>query len=135
MRPAETAYILCRGEKLQVELYFSENGRIPVRELLESIGDQKITIKLAALAELIANRAIVYDEKKYRIIERKHRIFEFKVLSYRFFSFFSVGGKVIITSGYKKSSKKVNKQELNRAIRLKQNYMERLERGEYYEKM
>lgn len=135
MRIAETIYILCRGEKLQVEFYFSEDGRIPARELLESVSDRKVAVKLAALAELIADRAVVYDEKKYRIIERKHRIFEFKILSYRFFSFFSSGGRVIITSGYRKGSKKVNKQELNRAIRLKQNYTERVERGEYYEKM
>lgn len=135
MRPAETAYILCRGEKLQVEFYFSEDGRIPARELLNSISDRKIAVKLAALAKLIADRAVVYDEKKYRIIERKHRIFEFKILAYRFFSFFSSEGRVVITSGYRKSSQKVNKQELNRTVRLKQNYTERVERGEYYEKM
>lgn len=135
MRSAETAHILYRGEKLQVEFYFSEEGRIPAKELLESINDRKIAVKLTALAKLIADRAVVYDEKKYRIIERRHRIFEFKILCYRFFSFFSAGGKVIITSGYRKGSKKVNKQELNRAIRLKQNYTERVERDEYYEKM
>ncbi len=135
MRSAETVYILCRGEKLKVEFYFSDDGRIPARELLEGVNGRRVAVKLAALAKLIADRAVVYDEKKYRIVDRKHRIFEFKVLAYRFFSFFSAGGKVIITSGYRKGSKKVNKQELNRAVRLKQDYMERVERSEYYEKM
>jgi len=135
MRPAKHEYVFYCGRQYQIEFYFFENGKIPARELLLSSNDQKVIVKLAALAKLIADTAVLYDEKKYRIVERKHRIYEFKVIAYRFFSFFSSKGKIIITNGYRKNSRKVNRQELSRAIRLKQDYTERIERGEYYEKI
>ena len=134
MRPAKYEYVFCCGRKFQIEFYFSENGRMPAKELLINSHDQKVAVKLTALAKLIADTAVLYDEKKYRIVERKHRIYEFKVLAYRFFSFFSSGGGVIITNGYMKKSKKVDRRELSRAIRLKIDYLERVERSVYYEK-
>jgi len=134
MRPAKHEYVFCCGKKFQVEFYFSENGKMPVKEFLISSNDQKAAVKLAALAQLIADTAVLYDEKKFRIVERRHKIYEFKVLAYRFFSFFSSGGKVIITNGYRKCSKKVNRQELSRAIGSKKDYTERAEKSEYYGK-
>lgn len=134
MRPAVEEYVFYRGKKLQVEFYFTAEGRMPAKELLEGITEQKVSVKLTAFAKSIADEGILYDEKKFRIVERKRKIYEFKPLSYRFFNFFSSEGALIITNGYMKKSKKVDRQELSRAIRLKNDYLERVERDIYYEK-
>lgn len=135
MRPAVEEYVFYRGKKLQVEFYFTDEGRMPAKELLERIAEQKVALKLAASVTWLADAGILYDERRYRIIERKYRIYEFKTSTYRFFNFFSETGKLIITNGYMKKSKKVDRQELSRAIRLKIDYLERVERSVYYGKV
>lgn len=134
MRPAVEEYIFYRGKKLRVEFYFTDEGRMPAKELLERIAEQKVTFKLAASVTWLADAGILYDERRYRIVERKHRIYEFKTAAYRFFNFFSSSGKLIIINGYMKKSKKIDKKELSRAVKLKKDYLERVEKGAYYEK-
>ncbi|MDD4879215.1 MAG: type II toxin-antitoxin system RelE/ParE family toxin [Candidatus Omnitrophica bacterium] len=132
MRPLTEDYIFYCGNKIEVEFYFTEEGEIPAKEFLESINEAKLIGKLMGYAKLIAEQGTLYDEKKFRIVAKKQRMYEFKPMAFRFFSFFS-GGKLIITNGYMKKSQKVKREELNRAIRYKNDYLFRVERGEYYE--
>lgn len=134
MRPAVEEYVFYRGKKLQVEFYFTDEGRMPAKEFLDKIPDPKIKAKLMTYAKLIAEVGALYDENKYRMVERKQRIYEFKPMAYRFFNIFFIGGKLIITNGYMKKSRKTSRQELDYAIRIKNDYLHRVKRGIYYEK-
>lgn len=107
---------------------------MPAKEFLESIRSQNVVVKLAAFVKLIADKGILYDEQKFKIVDKKDRIYEFKPVGYRFFNFFYTGGKIIITNGYAKKSQKVDKKELRRAINLKKDYVQRTTGGKYYGK-
>lgn len=49
-RPKTEEYIFYQGEKLQVEFYFTEAGRLPAKEHLEK-ASLEVKIKLAALVK------------------------------------------------------------------------------------
>lgn len=134
MRPTVEEYVFYRGEKLQVEFYFTDEGKMPAKEFLEGIPGTKVVAKLMGYVKSIVEQGALYDERKFRLVGKKQKIYEFKPTAFRFFGFFSAGGKLIITNGYMKKSQKVKNDELERAIRCKNDYFYRLERGMYYEK-
>ncbi len=134
MKSSVADHVFYRGEKLQVEFYFTDRGKMPAKEFLDDIPNPKVKGKLMAYAKMIADKGILYDENKYRMVERKERIYEFKIMAYRFFNIFSVGGRLIITNGYMKKSRKANRRELECAARIKKDYLNRIEKGIYYEK-
>ena len=131
--PKKEDYIFYQGEKFQVEFYFTETGKIPAREYLEetSLG---VKVKLATLVKYIAEQGRLFDITKFRQVDAKEKIYEFKPVSHRFFSFFYEGGKIIITSAYMKKSQKVGKKDLEKAKTMKKNYIARVKGGVYYEK-
>ena len=112
------------GKKLQVEFYCKRNGEMPAKKYLESLPDNT-QAKLLALARWISDDGQIHDKEKFRIVNKRARIFEFKPYKYRFFSFFIEKGKLIITNGYKKESQKVSKKDLSIAIKYKQDYLSR----------
>lgn len=130
--PKKEDYIFYQGEKFQVEFYFSNDGRLPVKEYLEEIS-LDVKIKLAALVKYMAETGKIFDITKFRIVDHKERLYEFKPLQYRFFNFFCAGGKIIITNGYMKRSQKVDRKELKKAINIKKDYEHRIREGSYYE--
>ncbi|MFH1856256.1 MAG: type II toxin-antitoxin system RelE/ParE family toxin [Candidatus Omnitrophota bacterium] len=105
---------------------------MPAKELLESINQQKVIVKLAAFVKLIADEGTLYDEQKFRIVDRNEKIYEFKPGGYRFFNFFFTGRKIIITNGYAKKSQKLDKKALKKAMNFKKDYAQRISGGEYY---
>ncbi len=92
-----------------------------------------VKAKLAALVIFIADEGQIHDETKFRIVDKKEKIYEFKPMKFRFFNFFFEGGKIVITNGYIKKTRKVDKKELNKAIKMKRDYENRVKRGDYYE--
>ncbi len=131
--PSMNDYIFYSGEKFQVEFYFTETGEIPVREYLEKTSET-VQVKLAAIVKYIAEHGALFNKKKFRLLDAKEKIYEFKPGGHRFFSFFYKSGKIIITSAYTKKSQKVSKKDLERAKRLKRDYLGRVKGGVYYEK-
>lgn len=129
--PKKEEYIFYRGEKFQVEFYFTEAGKMPAKEYLEEAA-LDIKVKLAALVKYIAEQGKVFDITKFRVVDSKEKIYEFKPLQYRFFNFFYEGRKIIITNGYMKKSQKVSKKDLERARDIKKDYTYRAKEGSYY---
>ena len=127
----ENIYVFYRGKRLQVEFYYSEKGDLPAKEYLEKLS-VKVKVKLAAFVKLIADEGRLYDEKKFRLVSKTEKIYEFKSLGYRFFNFFYSGGRLIITNGYLKKTRKVEKKELEKAVRIKKDYKYRIKTGSYY---
>jgi len=132
LRPKQEEYILYRGEKFQVEFYFSEKGELPAKEYFDAL-DRQVEIKLLALVKYMAEYGRLFDETKFRIVDKRQKIYEFKPMAERFFNFFYEGKKIIITNAYRKKGKKVNKRELARAIDWKKDYDLRVKGGTYYE--
>lgn len=131
-KPKKEEYIFYHGEKFQVELYFTPSGNIPAKEYLEE-ADLNVRVKLAALVKYIAEQGKIFDVTKFRIVDTKEKIYEFKPLQYRFFNFFYEEKKIIITNGYTKKSQKVSKKDLKIAINIKKDYVCRVREGRYYE--
>lgn len=131
--PKEEDYIFYQGEKFQVEFYFTKTGEIPAKEYLEK-ESLDVQVKLAALVKYIADQGRLFDITKFRKVDSKDNIFEFKAGDHRFFSFFYKGGKIIITNAYLKKSQKVSKGDLEKAKNMKKAYTARVKGGIYYEK-
>ncbi len=132
MHPKLEEYVFYQGEKFQVEFYFNEKGELPAKEYFDS-ADRQVKIKLLALVKYMAKEGRLFDENKFRIVEKREKIYEFKPLAKRFFNFFYEGKKIILTNAYRKKGQKVDKRELIRAISLKKDYELRVKGGIYYE--
>ena len=133
VHPKKEDYIFYLGERFQVEFYFTDIGEMPAKEYLENT-PLDVKIKLAALVKYIAEHGKLFDITKFRQVDPKEKIFEFKPLGHRFFNFFYEGGKIIITNGYMKKSQKVSARDLEKARNMKKDYIARVRGGVYYEK-
>ena len=122
--PQKEDYIFYQGEKFQVEFYFTESGKMPAKEYLEK-ESLEVQVKLAALVKYIADHGILFNKTKFRKVDSKENIFEFKPMDHRFFSFFYKGEKIIITNAYMKKSQKVSKRDLEKAKNMKKTYIDR----------
>jgi len=131
--PQKEEYVFYQGEKFQVEFYFTETGKMPAKEYLEK-ESLEVQVKLAALVQYIADHGKLFDITKFRKVDTKDNIFEFKPVDHRFFSFFYKGKKIIITNAYMKKSQKVSKRDLEKAKNMKKTYIDRFKGGIYYEK-
>ncbi len=130
--PRQEDYVFYQGEKFQIEFYFTHKGEIPVKEYLE-LADDQIKIKLSALVKHMADTGRLFDERKFRLVDRQEKIYEFKPKEERFFNFFYEGSKIIITNAYRKKGQKVEQRELAKAINFKMDYEFRVKGGVYYE--
>lgn len=131
-RPRQEDYIFYQGEKFQVEFFFSEKGELPAKEYFDA-SEERVKIKLLALVKHLAEEGRLFDERKFRSVDKKEKIYEFKPIAERFFNFFYEGKKIIITNAYRKKGQKVDPRELSRAVDLKRDYESRVKGGIYYE--
>ena len=133
MRPlSQEEFIFYQGEKFQVEFYFTEKGELPAKEYFDC-SDSQVKVKLLALVKYMAENGRLFDEGKFRLVDKKEKIYEFKPMAERFFNFFHEGKKIIITNAYRKKGQKVDSRELARAINSKKDYEWRVKGGTYYE--
>ncbi len=129
--PKSEDYVFYKGEKFQVEFYYNKDGVLPAKEYFDS-SSHLVQVKLLALVKYIAENGKLFDEEKFRQVDKENKIFEFKPLSDRFFTFFCEDKRIIITNAYPKKGQKVNPRELNKAINLKDDYKFRVKGGDYY---
>jgi hypothetical protein len=86
-----------------------------------SCGDV-IRASLLFLIKRIADAGHIYDETKFRIEDKKNKIYCFKPKEERFFCFFFTGKKIIITSAYTKKRQKLDRNALRKAIQIRHEY-------------
>ena len=130
--PNPEEYVFYQGEKFQVEFYFNEKGEMPAKDYFD-FADEQVKLKLSALVKLMADTGILFDERKFRLVDRQEKVYEFKPKAERFFNFFYEGRKIIITNAYRKKGQKVDRRELTKAINFKTDYELRVKGGIYYE--
>ncbi|MFH1645343.1 MAG: type II toxin-antitoxin system RelE/ParE family toxin [Candidatus Omnitrophota bacterium] len=131
--PKKEEYIFYLGESFQVEFYFTGTGKMPAKEYLEK-SSFDVKVKLAALVRYIAEHGKLFDITKFRLVDSKDKIYEFKPAGHRFFNFFYEGGKLIITNAYIKKSQKVSNRDLEKSKAIRKDYVSRVKGGKYYEK-
>ena len=114
-------FLLYSGVRYAVFFHAETNEFSSVREYFEAC-DDATQASLLHLAKRISDTGSIYDDTKFRIEDRKHKIYCFKPKSERFFCFFFTGREIIITSGYTKKKQKLDRRELEKAIRIKEQY-------------
>jgi hypothetical protein len=131
--PAPEEYTAYIGQFFTLEYYYDENGRLPVKEFIEGL-DIRMQAKAFALFKRLADIGKIFDETKFKHVERSDQIFEFKPDPARIFCFFFKGSKVILTNGYIKKRAKADPRQIALSEHHKADYEKRIERGDYYEK-
>lgn len=118
------------GEKFVIEWYFDDRDKSQaLTYFLESSNSQKD--KLLYLFKVMASTGKLRNKSKFRF-EGNH-IYEFKPMPDRFLCFFFAGNKIIITNAFVKKSDKLPPGEKDRALRCKDDYVQRTKKGSYYE--
>lgn len=131
-RPKIEDYVFYQGTKFQVEFYFTEKGELPAKEYFDS-ADPLVQTKLLALVKYMAENGKLFDDEKFKNVDKNEKIYEFKPMAERFFNFFTAGRRIIITNAYRKKGQKVDPRALAMAISLKKDYEYRIKKGQYYE--
>lgn len=122
----------CEGkdmDKFTIEFYEKENGDIPVEEFLLGL-NIKMRAKLIGIMKILQEKGNLLREPYSKHLD--DGIFELrgKVGSdiSRVLYFFYYDGKIILTSGFVKKTKKTPKAEIDRAKAYRDDYLERRDR-------
>jgi len=136
--PPPEEFILHDGLTFRVEWYYTDDGEMPARgcylELPE--GDQ---MRLLYLVKFMADRPFGSNRlpaTMYRLEDAENKIYAFKPHAHRFFNFTTEGRAIILTNAYRKHSKKMTKQDLEKlaiSATSRQDYLRRVREGTYYE--
>ena len=123
-------YIAYKGEKFTIEWYYSEKGESQPLEFFDDLNAVEQQ-KLFHIIKRIGDFGFVSDKTKFR--NEGDEIYAMKPQPSRFLSFFFEGSKVIITSAFIKKAQKLKKQDKDRAIAARADYIRRVKEGVYYE--
>lgn len=123
-------YIAFEGKEFTIEWYFNAKGASVSLDYFESLSDAE-QIKLLNLFELIGNIGIIKNKTKFR--NEGDNIYAFKPQPHRFLCFFHTGKKIIITNAFHKKTDKLPKNEKEKALKIKHDYEDRVNEGDYYE--
>lgn len=123
-------YIVYNGAKFVIEWYFDYKGQSSALDYFESLNDDE-QIKALSLFELMGTIGTIKNKTKFNYEEDK--IYAFKPQPHRFLCFFFSGGKIIITNAFHKKTNKLPKGEKEKALKYKDDYELRNQRGDYYE--
>ncbi len=115
------SFLVYKGEHYSIYFHAESKNSSIVNEYFEHC-DDATQASLLFLAKAMADTGRIYDETKFRIEDKQNKIYCFKPRQERFFCFFFVGKKIIITSAYTKKKQKLDKRELNRAIEIRKQY-------------
>jgi len=114
--------VVYAGPKFTLEWYYDENGKSVAYEyFLESTDD--LQDKFLVLAKRMGDFGKIFDKTKFR--HEGDGIYAFKPQPDRFLSFFTDGGKIIITNGFRKKTEKLPKNEKELAIKCREDYLDR----------
>jgi len=114
-------FLIYSGVYYSVFFHAETNEFSSVEDYFEGC-DGATQSSLLYLVKRISDTGRIYDETKFRIEDKQHKIYCFKPKKERFFCFFFIGKRIIITSGYAKHKQKLDHRELEKAIRIKDQY-------------
>jgi len=115
-------FLIYQGEHYSVYFHAEEKLSSNVNDYFEKC-NEVTQASLLYLAKRIADTGRIYDKTKFRIEDKKNKIYIFKPKQERFFRFFFINKEIIITSAYKKRSRKLDVRELKKAIAIRNQYI------------
>jgi len=110
------------GEKFILEWYYDKDGRSAAYDYFEQ-STEDLQDKFLILVKKMGDSGKIYDITKFR--NEGDGIYAFKPQPDRYLSFFTDGKKIIVTSGFRKKTDKLPKNEKALAMRYRQDYLER----------
>lgn len=123
-------YIAYRGTKFSVEWYFDDSGKSQVLEYYNLLSPPNRR-KILVLFKRIGDFGLIMDKEKFR--NEGSKIYAFKPHPHRFLSFFFSGSKIVVTNAFMKKCRKLPIKENNKSIACREDYINRVEKGVYYE--
>ena len=114
-------FLVYGGEHYSAYFHAEAKDSSSVHDYFEAC-DDATQASLLFLVKRMADMGRIYDEAKFRIENKHNKIYCFKPRQERFFCFFFTGKKIIITSAYTKKKQKIDRNELNKAIQVRNQY-------------
>lgn len=114
-------FLIYQGEHYTVYFHAEAENSSSVEGYYQSCGDV-VRASLLFLVKRIADIGHIYDETKFRVEDKKNKIYCFKPKEEQFFCFFFTGRKIIITSAYTKKKQKLDRNALRKAIEIRNEY-------------
>lgn len=109
-----------------VEFFETEDGRIPVKDFLDSL-DPKLSVKMIGLMEILEERGTSLREPYSKALEEG--IFELRAIQSsnicRALYFFYVEGHIIVTHGFVKKTQKTPRSQIELAKKYRADYLKR----------
>lgn len=84
--------------------------------------DMPTRANLLYLVKRMADHGAIFDQNKFRLESKQHKIYAFKAKKERFFCFFKKDKVIIIASAYRKRSQRVDRRALRKAINIQKLY-------------
>lgn len=123
-------YIVFNGSEFIIEWYFDSKGQSAVLDYFDALNEEE-QIKSLGLFELMGTIGEIKNRTKFNY--EGDKIYAFKPQPHRFLCFFFSGGKIIVTNAFHKKTDKLPMGEKKRALKFKEDYELRTNRGDYYE--
>jgi len=126
----EIEYIAYGGSSYTIEWYFDVRCQSQALDYYQSLNDND-RIKVLKLFKRMGDAGKIKDKTKF--MNEGDKIYAFKPQPDRFLCFFYEGGKIIVTNAFRKKQQKLPKKEKARALKMRENYINRINGGEYYD--
>jgi len=123
-------FIAYQGEIFSIEWYFDDRGKSVILDYYEELSTKQKE-RLLYLFYMLGDTGKIRSEEKFRY--EGDQIYAFKLEPDRFLCFFSEGAKIIVTNAFEKKSAKMPQREKQKALAAKKDYLNRNNRGSYYE--
>lgn len=114
-------FLIYKGVHYSVYFHAETETSSDVYKYFENC-DAVTQASLLYLVKRIAEIGTIYDKTKFRIEDKQYKIYAFKPKQERFFCFFFLEKTIIITSAYCKKRQKLDKKELEKAVRIRELY-------------
>ncbi len=135
--PKKDEFLIYEGEHFTAEWYYTPIGRVPGNDYFCELRDDDRRAFLAYVKYLCDSRpGTILPRTMYRIENAVHKIYAFKPRDERFFTFTTVGAKIIVTNAYHKHSQQMTRLDLEQlriAIQYRNDYLVRIQEDTYYE--
>jgi len=124
-------FIAYEGIYYTIEWYYNESGKSQSLDYLMKLkpGMQR---KVFYLFKRICDNGKINDITKFR--NEGDKIYAFKPQPDRFLSFFVKDKTIIITNAFRKKTDKLPENEKAKALKYREDYLQRVKEGKYYEK-
>jgi phage-related protein len=123
-------YIAYVGEAFTIEWYFDPSDKSEALDYYKSLNTSE-RIQLLKLFKRMGDIGEIKDLTKFR--NEGDKIYAFKPQPDRFLCFFNEGSKIIVTNGFRKKQSKLPTNEKENATKKRDDYLNRIKLGLYYD--